>query len=246
MNKNELVDTIKQLKQIKPNQEWASLLKSQILNPVEQKQAIFVAEKPVEKVGIMEVISGILFQKKFVYASATLVFMVIGIFGFARFTMPGDMFYPVKKIAEQTQQTPLQIAYNRSEDLVKVVKENKTQNLASSISEYNASMSDAVKNLTDSLSKDNDKKSVAEIVNEVKKIQENQKQLETLGVNMGDSSAMSELDSTLSTIVKNQIADLDETTLTDEQQKILTEVKDLYEQGKYSEALEGILQMDKK
>jgi len=242
MNQNELVETIKQLKEIKPRKEWAILLKSQILNSASAEQ-VRVVKIPAEKrVGIMDVISGVLFQKKFAYASATLVFLVIGVFGFARYTMPGDLFYPVKKIAEQTQ-SPVQVAYNRSEDLVKVVKENKTQNLTPAITEYKASISDAVKNITDSLAKDTDKKSVEEIVSEVKKLQENQKQLETLGVNLGDEKEMSELDGILAQIVENQIADLEETTLTEEQQTTLAKIKDLYSQEKYSEALEEILQM---
>jgi len=244
MSKNDLENKIRQLKEIKPRKEWAVLLKSQILNSATEKQVEMV-EIPAVKIGIMDVISGIFFQRKLAYASVlSLMFMVVGVFGFVNYTMPGDIFYPVKKIAEQTQQTPLQIAYNRSEDLVKVVKENKTQNLTPAITEYKASISDAVKNLTDTLAIGNDKKSVEEIINEVKKIQENQKQLETLGVNMGDTDEMSELDSTLATIVENQIADLEETTLTEDQQTILVEIKDLYEQGKYSEALEAILQMD--
>ena len=244
MNKNELVNTIQQLKEIKPNQEWVSLLKSQILNPAEQKQATFVAEIPAEKIGIMDAITGMIFRNKFAYATATLTFMIVGVFGFVNYTMPGDIFYPVKKIVEQTQsQSALQIAYNRSEDLVKVVKENKTQNLTPAIDEYKASMSDAVKNLTNSLSQDNDKKSVEEIIGEVKKLQENQKQLETLGVNIGNADEMSELDGVLAIIVENQIADLEKATLTEEQKATLTEIKDLYEEGKYSEALEMILGM---
>jgi len=247
MNKIELENTIRQLKDIKPRQEWASLLKSQILNSAEQKQVITVAEIPAEKISVMDVISGIFSQRKLAYAvSTTLVFMVVGVFGFVNYTMPGDIFYPVKKIVEQTQsQTALQIAYNRSEDLVKVVKENKTQNLTPAITEYQASVSDAVKNLTDALANNNDKDSVGQLLDEVKKLQENQKQLEVLGVNVGNNDEMSELDTMLKTIVENQMADFEETTLTVEQQTKLANVKDLYEQGKYSEALEVMLQMDK-
>lgn len=247
MDKIELENSIRQLKEIKPRKEWASLLKSQILNS-EQTQVIQAVKTPAADIKIMDIISGIFSQRKLAYASAlSLVFMVVGIFGFANYTMPGDIFYPVKKIVEQTQsQSALKIAYNRSEDLVKVVKENKTQNLTPAITEYKASISDAVKNLTDTLASNNsDKNSVEELLGEVKKIQENQKQLETLGVNVGDSEELSELDTILASIVENQIADMEETTLTEDQQKTLLEVKDLYQEGKYSEALEMILQIDK-
>jgi exosome complex RNA-binding protein Csl4 len=245
MYKNELENTIKQLKEIKPNQEWVSLLKSQILNPAEQKQVIVVAEGSSQKIGIMDIISGVLFQNKFAYATATLVFMIVGVFGFVNYTMPGDIFYPVKKIVEQVQpNSAVQVAYNRSEDLVKVVRENKTQNLTPAIDEYKTSVSDAVKNLTETLANNNDKKSVAMVLGEVLKLQENQKQLEVLGVNIGSTEEMSGLDGILATIVGNQIADFEQTTLTAEQQTELTKAKELSEQKKYSEALEVLLQMD--
>ncbi len=246
ITETQLIDTLKGLKDIKPNKQWAVLLKSQILDCGAEKQVEFnAADFRTNKAGIGEIVLRMFSQKKLAYASATFAFLVIGIFGFARYTMPGDIFYPVKRIAEQTQQTPLQIAYNRSEDLIKVVKENKTQNLAPAITEYKASISDAVKNLSDSLvvAKGGDKNAVEEIINEVKKIQENQKQLETLGVNIEDSEQISELDAALSFIVENQIADLEDSTLTDKQQETLEKVKELFMQGEYSQALEEILQM---
>jgi len=247
MYRNQLENTIKQLKEIRPNQEWVSLLKSQILNSVEQNQTIKIAEVPTEKVKIVDIISRIIFQNKLAYATVTtLLFMVVGVFGFVNYTMPGDIFYPVKRIVEQTQsQSAVQIAYNRSEDLVKIIKENKTQNLAPAITEYKASISDAVKNLSDSLAQNNDKKIMEEIINDVIKIKENQRNLQVLGVNVGDEDEVSELVDLLSAIVKNQIADFEDTTLTQEQQKVLAEVKELNEQEKYSEALELILEIEK-
>lgn len=234
-------DIIKKLNQIKPRQEWVSLLKSEIMNSAEERQVNIIERKT----SVAEIISGIIFQKKFAYASMTLLFMVVGVFGFARYTMPGDIFYPVRKMAEQTQQTPLQIAYNRSEDLVRVASKNKTQNLAPAINEYKASISDAVKNLTDSLAQDSGTESMNEIINEVIKIKENQKNLQVLGVNVGNEDEISELTNLLSTIVKNQIADFEDSTLTEEQQEVLAQVKELNDQEKYSEALELILQMKK-
>jgi hypothetical protein len=159
--------------------------------------------------------------------------------------MPGDMFYPVKKIVEQTQsQTTLQIAYNRSEDLVKVVKENKIQNITPAITEFKASISDAVKNLTNSLSNDNSKDSVVAVLEEVKKIQKNQKELETLGISISGTEEMSELDSVMAIIVENQIADLELATLTEDQEQVLIDAKDLFEQKMYSESLEKILEIN--
>ena len=152
--------------------------------------------------------------------------------------MPGDLLFPIKKIAEQTQQDALQVAYNRSEDLVQIVKENKTQNLDSAISEFKSSMVDAAKKLTQDLAKNSDNDSIKLAIAEVKKIQDNQKQLETLGINIGEAK---DLDNVLALLVQDQIESLDEATLTDKQQEELSDIKDLYSQEKYSEALEKIL-----
>ncbi|MFA6358793.1 MAG: hypothetical protein WCY09_09085, partial [Candidatus Omnitrophota bacterium] len=232
-------------KEIKPRQEWVSSLKMQIMSgqaikPVGQAD-IFVAERSAR---IWDMVSGVMSQRRFAYASATFVFLVVVFLGFARYTMPGDVLYPIKKVAEQQIQTPLKIAYNRSEELVQIVKENKTQNLEPAITEYKSSVSDAAKNLADALTNAGDKQTVAQVLTEVKKLQENQQQLEVLGLNIEDGDEMSELNSALETIVKNQITDLEAATLTEEQQAILTEAKDLYAEENYSDALEKILEIN--
>jgi len=149
------------------------------------------------------------------------------------------LLFSVKKISEQAQ-SPLHVAYNRSEELVHIAKENRTQNLAPAISEFKASISDAAKNLVESLTIGS-KDSAKQIVQEVKKIQDNQKKLETLGVDIGQTQEAQELNSALQAIVESQIKDLEKTTLTEEQEGSLIEIKDLYEQQKYSDALERIL-----
>lgn len=236
MTEKELIKQLKGLKEIKPRKEWALLLKSEILNAEYAEQKIAV--KPATKAwSILELFPLFNYQKKLVYAFATLCFFVVGIFGFAQYTMPGDLLFPVKKITEQTQ-TPLQVAYNRSEDLVQIIKENKTENLESAISEFKTSMADAAKTITQNLSKNNDKESIKVVMAEVKKIQDNQKQMKTLGINIGDAN---ELDNVLALLVQEQIDSLNESTLTEKQETALTEIMELYEQEKYSDALEQIL-----
>jgi len=236
MTEKELIKQLKTLKEIKPRKEWALLLKSEILNAEYAEQKIAV--KPASKAwSILELFPLFNYQKKLVYAFATLCFFVVGVFGFAQYTMPGDLLFPVKKITEQTQ-TPLQVAYNRSEDLVQIIKENKIQNLDSAILEFKASVTDAAKTITQDLVKNNDKESIKVVMAEVKKIQDNQEQMKTLGVNIGDAK---ELDDVLALIVQEQIDSLNESTLTEKQETALKEITELYEQGKYSDALEQIL-----
>ena len=236
MTEKELIKQLKTLKEIKPRKEWALLLKSEILNAEYAEQKIAV--KPASKAwSILELFPLFNYQKKLVYAFATLCFFVVGIFGFAQYTMPGDLLFPVKKITEQTQ-TPLQVAYNRSEDLVQIIKENKTQNLDSAILEFKTSVTDAAKTITQDLVKNNDKESIKVVMAEVKKIQDNQEQMKTLGVNIGDAK---ELDDVLALIVQEQIDSLNESTLTEKQEEALKGITELYEQEKYSDALEQIL-----
>jgi len=240
MTEKELIKQLKTLKEIKPRKEWALLLKSEILNAEYAEQKIAV--KPATKAwSILELFPLFNYQKKLAYAFAALCFFVVGIFGFAQYTMPGDLLFPVKKITEQTQ-TPLQVAYNRSEDLVQIIKENKTQNLESAILEFKASVTDAAKKITKDLAKNSDKESIKVVMAEVKKIQNNQEQMKTLGVNIGDAN---ELDDVLALLVQEQIDSLNESTLTEKQEEALKGIVELYEQGKYSDALEQILLISK-
>lgn len=242
MDKNEqkqLIDKMQMLRDIKPNREWAILTKSKILNS---------NAKMEPKIGIWNLIRNLdlgfrISSRRLAYSFATLLFMIVGLIGFAQYTVPGDMLFPVKKFSEQTQtQNSFQVAYNRSQELMQIVKENKTQNLAPAMSEYKASISDAVKNLALAFSKDSTNDSKKAVTEEVKKIQETQKELQTLGVNIeGDNPQSDELNNVLAVIVKNQIDDLEKSTLTEEQEKSFNEAKKLFEEKKYTEALEEIL-----
>ena len=237
----QLIEKMQMLRDIKPNREWAVLLKHKILTqkPAENKIGNWEIGRFVENWKLVIENS---FARKLAYSFGTLVFMVIGLIGFAQYTVPGDMLFPIKKLSEQTQtQSSLQMAYNRSQELVQIVKENKTQNLAPAMSEYKASISDAVKNLALAFSKDSTNDSKKIITEEVRKIQENQKELETLGVNVKENEQTDELNNVLAVIVQSQIDDLEKSTLTEEQEKSFEEAKKLFEEKKYTEALEKIL-----
>ena len=60
-----------------------------------------------------------------------------------------------------------------------------------------------------------------------------------------DLSANQDVKDLYQAVVQSQIADLSKMTLTDEQNKALDEAKDLYFQGKYTDALEKILLINK-
>ncbi len=237
MNQKELINSIKQLKEIKPRKEWAVLLKSQILN--EQKPMPIVAKS----VGVMDIFSSVFFQKKMAYSFAAFVFVIVGLIGFARYTLPGDLLFPVKKLSEQSQaaltgqiglKQDVATLSNRINDLAQVAKEGKTNNIPSAIDEIRTNASELAKNLKENPTQD--PQTIKEIASSLKTLAD---------VPGTDLSQNTDVQNLSQMVVQSEIADLQKTTLTDNQKKILTDAEDLYSQGKYTDALEKILLINK-
>ena len=180
--------------------------------------------------------------------------MMIGMFGFAQYTMPGDVLFSVKKLTEQSQtalvsqedqlKNNFEIASRRLDDLTQVVKGNRTQNIAPAIKEFQASISEATKNLVASIGQ-KDSQSIKDIAQQIKKIEENKKELQTYGVDLEATQESKDLNDALAPLVQREIEDLEKTTLTEEQLETIQKIKDLYAEGKYSDALEEILMINK-
>jgi len=233
-----LIEQLETLKEIKPRKEWALLLKSQLLS-----KEISKPEFRVSKIGFWDFIRNSKFEiqnsRRLAYAFAVMLFLVVGAFGFARYTVPGDLLFPVKKIAEQSQaaltgQTGVQqnvaTLNSRINDLVQVAKEGRKNNIPSAISEINLNASELVKSLK------------ANPVSDPQTLKEIAASLKTLADVPGtDLTASPNVKDLYQTVVENQIADLEKSTLTDAQQTALEEIKELYSQGKYTDALEKIL-----
>jgi len=165
--------------------------------------------------------------------------LIVGVFGFAQRTVPGDLLFPVKKISEQSQATltgqtglkqDVATLNSRINDLVQVAKQGRTDNIPSAISEVNADVSQLVKNLKNNPVKDS--QTIKEIASSLKTL------ADVPGTDLSGNSDVKDL---YQTIVQSQLADLQKTTLTDGQEIALTEAEDLYNQGKYADALEKIL-----
>ena len=241
ITEKQLIEQIKMLKEIKPRKEWAVLLKSQILAE-KQVKAVVLAQK----VSIFDVISNFKFQisnsfsRKMAYSFAVIAFLIVGVFGFAQYTMPGDLLFPVKKIAEQSQASLIgqtQLKYDvanlnsRINDLAKVAKNGRTDNIPSAISEIDASASVLAKNLKNNSAQD------SQTLNEISQTL-NKTLADIPGTDLTESSGVQDL-------IYVVIIDYQKTTLTDDQKNILDEAKDLYNQGKYTDALEKILLVNK-
>jgi len=234
MNEKQLIAKLQELRQIKPSKDWAVSLKKEIIG--EEKKA-----------SILEVLPQMIFHHKMAYATVTVFAILIGLFGFAQNTVPGDFLFPVKKIAEKSQgallfgveqsKYNLDIANRRLEELTQIVKENKTQNLGPAIQEFKDTINEAVKTLP------KDASDFEEIATQVQQLQRNKRNLETLGVVVTEES--NTLNNALAPLVENEIKTLsglsDSGSLTLEQEIRLVEVKSHYKKGEYTAALEKIL-----
>lgn len=256
ITQKQLIEQLRMLKEIKPRQEWASLLKSQILaekpafaesfglrnDEVSLRPDEVGEAKKAKSVSIMDVLASIFYQRQTAYAFATLAILVIGVLGFAKYTMPGDALFPIKKIAEQSQasllgQTTLSkdvaSLNSRVNDLAQVAKEGKTNNIPSAIDEIKINASELAKNLKDNPA---NSQTLKDIANTLKVLAD---------VPGTDLSQIQDVQDLYQAVASGQIADLQKTTLTDEQKTTLTKAEDLYSQEKYSDALEQILLINK-
>lgn len=237
LTQKQVITAVRSLKEIKPNQEWVSLLKSQILT--EQPVEIITPVVTAKKISIMEVITSVVFQRKMAYALASFVFVITGIFGFAQYTMPGDLLFPIRKASEQSQaaltfQTGLKqnmvALNNRISDLAQAAKQGRQDSIPSTIGEIKADVTELAKTLKDNPTTN------TQVIKDIAS------SLKTLASVPGtDLSEMQGVKDLYQIVVESQIADLEKATLTDEQKEALVKVKELHNQQKYAEALEEIL-----
>ena len=230
MEEKELIGKIRGLRQIKPNRDWVSLTKSQILGDVEVKPQPFYFPlfKPV-------------------YAGLIAVLILFGLFGFAKNSLPGDLLYPIKKIAQKSravfvseEEKPafqLKLANQRLEDLTKA----STKNLAPTINEFQVNISEAAKTISKIDATTSDPIVTKKIVEEAQKLKKNKQIAETLGVVTGETEELEEaLIPYYKVEAERQIKDLENRSLTEGQQKLLEEAKEEFEAGNYDQALEKI------
>jgi len=227
MTEKELISKLQELRQIKPNQDWAFSLKSRIL-----------AQEPVYRQGI-----SVNFFPFFKPAFATLVsiFVLVGLFGFSQNSLPGDLLYPVKKIVERGEalfvseqekpQASLELAGKRLEELAKIAQTNQARKLPQAITEFQASANQVAKNFSKP-------EEITTNPQAIQKIVELNKEKEIVEQTLATQIETEELDNTYKNLAKYFIEDLSTRTLTEEQAEILNQMKELVEQGKYSTALE--------
>lgn len=228
MTEEQLTSKLQELKQIKPRKEWVVLAKSQILGNN-------VFNSKIDGNSVLLDILRLIFQRKFAYSLVAFLFVTAGLFGFMKYVLPDNKTQSVK-VAQQSQENLVSIKSDiedfkaKSKNLSEIAKLN-SQDITSAVEE----VKDAAKGLTDAIEKDPQlAKAVALEINNNKTY---------LDIPGGDG--LKETSDILYKTIDNQmIEDLENTTLTESQQEALYIAKDLYNQGKYSYALESILLLD--
>jgi hypothetical protein len=230
MDEKELIAKIKELRQIKPNQEWVLLTKNRILG-----KTPVLREKTKLNESIISVLRVFSFGSvlKPSYLGVLSLFIIVGLFGFAQNSVPGDYLYALKRIYEKSQmlfasekekqQISLELVNKRLDELTQVVESNQTKKLAPALREFQSSLAEAAAG------------------SEVKKVVEIRKkadEIKSKGIVIEDEELKRlELES-FASVLKNLIADLESRTLTTKQEVVLDKMKELYEKGEYSQALE--------
>jgi len=222
----ELIGKLQELRQIKPEKEWVSLTKTQILGEIPGFTLL-----PYFKPALAGLIA---------------VFVLFGLFGFAQSSLPGDFLYPIKKIIERGQavfvseadmpQVSLELANKRLEELTKIAETNQVKKLAPALNEFQASVSEVNKNISKMAA------ITPDIVDKVKKIEEKTEKIsKTFGV-VFESEGLDELKGiSVKLEVERLISDLEKMTLAEGEEEVLSQMKELVGEGKYSDALELFL-----
>ena len=117
--------------------------------------------------------------------------------------------------------------------MFRIAEENEVANLAPAINEYQETVSKAAESLAKAEDPD-----MNEINNVIKELEEGEEKVKSLGIEIGETE---ELNNVLANIVEAETSDLENRELTSEQEEVLIKIKQHYEQGNYSQALENIL-----
>jgi hypothetical protein len=176
-----------------------------------------------------------------------------GLFEFSQESLPGDSLYYLKKITEKSQiifsseeekpRIKLELVNKRLEELDQIVQENEARKLAPALKEYQASVSEAVENLTRAMTTTSDPVVIKEIAEQTQKFEENKEKLTKIygiaGLEGDEKSNPTKI------VVEWLIRDMEETTLREEDEALFKEAKEYYMNQDYSSALERILEMNK-
>jgi len=248
MNEKQLISKIRELRQIKPRQDWVVLTKKNILG----EELAYRGRASVSS--LLETFWKA-FRLKLVFAPVLAVFVLIGLFSFSHYSLPGDFLYTFKKViekgqavfvsAEEKPKYDLEMVNKRLEELNKIAETNQVKNIAPALNEFKKTRAVAKKSVSSSLKGKSEKeaikiaKQVAPELNEINVKEE--KVLAALGIDSEGNENGNGNASTDKIVIELLLKDVEKSNLTEQQTDDLTKVKNYYENGDYAKALEFYL-----
>jgi len=241
MTEKELIGKIRKLRQIRPRKDWVLLTKTQILGEE-------IAERGRTPVWAF---SQFRLSYRPVFISLLALIVLMGTFGFAQNSLPGDILYPIKRITERSRaifvsqeeqpELQLELTNKRLEELNQIAQTNQVKNLAPALSEFEKTKITAKKevvNLIKNKPKEEAIKVAKDIAPKLADLNEKEKKVyATLNIESTEESNQTAEKAVVEILIK----DAENSTLTDEQKLLLEEAKVDFSAGNYSQALEKIL-----
>ena len=246
MTDTEFKAKISLLQSIKPREDWVVLTKKNILG----ETPAFTPKSPK-----FSFLSDIVSTFKLAVARPVLIMpalaliIVSGImFQISVNSLPGDSLYSVKVALSQAKVTlfasgedkaiaHLGLAQTSLNDLKRAVDENKVKNLASAIQAFENNIAIASKEIQELV--ENQSSGALQATIEIVQLQKDKAVVEQiLGTVIGDENG--ELESAIKLLVEFELSDLQQRSLTEEQEALLESALASYEIGEYGTALESI------
>jgi len=237
----DLIAKISRLKEIEPRNSWVLFAKTNIQN--EANKGVGQKLSLIQEIG--HLVSYARYLERPAYIFAVLAFVVLGGIGYkvSQNSLPGDALYSVRSIIEKAttrndSSATFKIAERRLADLRRVVEGNMVKNLASATEEFNLSVAEVSRGLLALV--ENEPKKALQVSRELVQLQKGKAQIEQiLGATIGEEET-SELTNALKVLVEAELNDLQKRTLIDEQEELLKQAFDAYQEEDYQKALENI------
>jgi len=230
IQEKELIARLKGMRSIEPSKDWVSFNKRELLGA--DQGFSFSALRPA--------LAGVF--------SFLVIFGIVG-YGMVKNSMPGDMLYSIRKVAnfgesffvsEQDESTfQLSLANDRLEDLVKASEKN----LTLTKSEFKANISEAVRALGTMKVSTSSPETIEKLVKETKKLGEN---VGVLGAVLEEDGATAEPIEIYRKVAEICIQELEGmgVLLSEDRAATLIQMKEMFEEGKYMDVLDLRLRMN--
>jgi hypothetical protein len=242
----ELINRIKSLSEIKPDNDWAVLTKARIVGH----------EAIGQKRSIMSILGDMLLQYRIALAGLLVFMMAGGTVAVAQNALPGEPLYGLKRATEKgvalvrgndkVASANLELAAKRLEEISRMSQKNLVKNLPAAFEEYKSAKAEAKDKVVAAIKQnpENAGQIVKDAAVAMKDIDDKERQVySVLGLEQNASTTETGAETASDqAIVASLIEYLnDGASLTEDQTKDLEQVKALYETGNYSQALDKYL-----